>query len=124
MLIVSNPFDDTQRRDAFFTGFGRSAEDWRAQWFNTMRQDYCDNKDLPGIHFYYTSVSSESTHVVTLREELWLGEVAGEVMADWFEGAVTDPDNVQDRAEEADFAEVLSTPPDFIIEPYPCEVAP
>jgi hypothetical protein len=124
MLIVSNPFDDTQRRDAFFTGFGRSAEDWRAQWFNTMRQDYCDNKDLPGIHFYYTSVSSESTHVVTLREELWLGEVAGEVMADWFEGAISDPDNVQDRAEEADFAEVLSTPPDFIIEPYPCEVAP
>lgn len=89
-----------------------------------MRQDYCDTKDLPGIHYYYTSVSEASTHVVTLREELWLGEVAGVVMADWFEGAVTDPDNVPDIAEAADFAEVLSTPPDFIIEPYPCEVAP
>jgi len=124
MLIVSNPYDDTQRRDAFFNGFGRSPEDWQAQWFNTMRQEYCDTKDLPGIHYYYTSVSDASTHVVTLREELWLGEVAGVVMADWFEGAVTDPDDVPDVAEEADFAEVLSTPPDFVIEPYPCEVAP
>lgn len=124
MLIVSNPYDDTQRRDAFFNGFDRSSEDWQAQWFNTMRSDYCDTKDLPGIHYYYTSVSAESTHVVTLREELWLGEVAGVVMADWFEGAVNDPDNVPDVAEEGDFAEVLSTLPEFIINPYPCEVAP
>jgi hypothetical protein len=122
MLIVSNPYDDTQRRDAFFQGDGRSAEEWQARWFNNMRQEYCDTKDLQGIHYYYTSVSSESTHVVTLREELWLGEVAGVVMADWFEGAVTDPDNVPDIAEEGDFAEVLSTPPDFIINPYPCEL--
>lgn len=124
MLILSNPYDDTQRRDAFFNGFDRSPEDWQAQWFNTMRTDYCETKDLPGIHYYYTSVSEESTHVVTLREELWLGEVAGVVMSDWFEGAVNDPDNVPDVAEEGDFADVLSTPPDFIINPYPCEVAP
>jgi hypothetical protein len=121
MLIVSNPYDDTQRRDAFFQGDGRSEEEWQSRWFNNMRQEYCDTKDLPGIHYYYTSVSSESTHVVTLREELWLGEVAGVVMADWFEGAVTDPDNVPDIAEEGDFSEVLSVPP-FIINPYPCEL--
>ncbi|MGB5310595.1 MAG: pectin acetylesterase-family hydrolase, partial [Polyangiales bacterium] len=50
MLILSNPYDDTQRRDAFFTGPGEPSEEvWRAIWINTMRSDYCDTKDLNGI---------------------------------------------------------------------------
>ncbi len=122
MLIVSNPFDDTQRRDAFFrdlTPPGQGDEFWRAKWMNTMRQEYCNTKDLNGINYYYTSVSSESLHVVTLREELWTGAVDGEVMSDWFLRAVTDPDSIQSRVEEGDFTEVFPG-----VEPYPCEVAP
>jgi hypothetical protein len=119
MLIVSNPKDDTQRGDAFFTGMGKTDEEWSAQWINTMRQDYCNTKDLPGIQYYYTSVSDESLHVVTLREELWGGMVDGETMKDWFWRAVTEPDSIEDRAEEANFVEDIPGS-----EPYPCEVAP
>ena len=122
MLILSNPYDDTQRRDAFFTtlaGDGPTEDEWRAIWINTMRSDYCDTKDLDGIHYYYTSVSNESLHVVTLREELWLGEVDGEVMSDWFWRAVTEPDTVEDRVEEANFVNDIPG-----VELYPCEVAP
>ena len=118
MLIVSNPKDDTQRRDAFFTG-PEGDEYWSAEWINTMRQDYCDTKDLNGIYYYYTSVSDESLHVVTLREELWSGSVDGEVMSDWFLRAVTDPDTLQSRVEEGNFVEDIPG-----AEPYPCEVAP
>lgn len=120
MLIVSNPYDDTQRGDAFFAGPAEpSDEAWRAIWINTMRQDYCDTKDLNGINYYYTSVSTESLHVVTLREELWLGSVDGEVMSDWFLRAVTEPDTIQSRVEEANFVNDIPG-----AEPYPCEVAP
>lgn len=111
MLILSNPKDNTQQNDAFF-----EEEDF---WLNTFRQSYCDTKDLNGIQYYFTSVSDVSTHVVSLREELYLGEVDGERMVDWFWRAVTEPDTVQDRAEEADFVEAI---PGTL--PYPCEVAP
>ncbi len=117
MLIVSNQFDDTQRRDAFFAG-DEGEEFWQAQWFNTMRQAYCDTKDLNGINYYYTSVSAESTHVVTLRPELWAGTVAGEVMRDWFLRAVTDPDTIESRTEEGDFVTLFPG-----VEPYPCSIA-
>jgi len=120
MLILSNPYDDTQRGDAFFTGPAQpSEEDWRAIWINAMRSDYCDTRDLNGINYYYTSVSDESLHVVTLREELWLGSVDGEVMSDWFLRAVTEPDTIQSRVEEANFVNDI---PGAL--PYPCEVAP
>jgi hypothetical protein len=74
---------------------------------------------LKGINYYYTSVSDESLHVVTLREELWLGAVDGEVMSDWFVRAVTEPDTLQSRVEEANFVNDI---PGAL--PYPCEVAP
>jgi hypothetical protein len=146
MLITSNQFDDTQRRDAFFNSFDPNVCDsgddernactidadcagdgtcverdvyWQAEWFNTMRQDYCDTKDLNGISYYYTGVSDASTHVVTLRSELWAGSVDGEVMSDWFLRAVTDPDPMESRTEEGDFVNIFPG-----VEPYPCEVAP
>lgn len=75
MLITSNPLDNTQRRDAFFTGMGTSEEEWLATWINTIRQEYCDTKDLQGINYYYTSVSDESIHTVTLNPVLWEGSV-------------------------------------------------
>ncbi|MDG2304042.1 MAG: pectin acetylesterase-family hydrolase [Candidatus Binatia bacterium] len=111
MLILSNPKDNTQQNDAFF--------DDEAFWINTLRQSYCDTKDLNGIQYYFTSVSDESVHVVSLGGNLWLGEVDGEVMADWFWRAITDPDTVEDRAEEGDFVTAIPG-----VEPYPCEVAP
>jgi len=119
MLILSNPRDDTQRGDAFFTGMGQTDEYWSAKWINTMRQDYCDTKDLNGINYYYTSVSTESLHVVTLRPELWEGTVDGEAMRDWFVRAVTEPDTIQSRVEEASFVQDIPG-----AEPYPCAVAP
>ena len=58
--------------------------------------------------------------MVSLRPELWDGDpVDGEVMRDWFERAVTEPDTLQSRVEEADFTEAFPG-----VEPYPCEVAP
>jgi len=120
MLILSNPYDDTQRRDAFFTGPGEPSEEvWRAIWINTMRSDYCDTKDLNGINYYYTSVSDESLHTVTLNPALWEGSVDGEVMRDWFVRAVTEPDTLQSRVEEANFVDDIPG-----VTPYPCEVAP
>lgn len=119
MLITSNQWDDTQRRDAFFTGFDQSEELWQAQWFNTMRQDFCDTRNLPGIHYYYTGVATESTHVVTLRPELWSGSVAGEVMSDWFERAITEPDTLESRTEEGEWVDMFPG-----VDQYPCEVAP
>lgn len=119
MLITSNQWDDTQRRDAFFSGFGETEEFWQAQWFNTMRQDFCDTRELPGIHYYYTGVTAQSTHVVTLNPELWGGSVAGEVMSDWFARAIDEPDTIESRTEEGDWVNIFPG-----VEPYPCSVAP
>ncbi len=119
MLILSNPYDDTQRRDAFFTGMGQTEEEWQAIWLNTMRKDYCETSVLPGINYYYTSVSTESVHTISLKPELWTGSVDGEMLRDWMWRAVTEPDTIQSRVEEADFVEAFPG-----TEPYPCEVAP
>jgi len=110
-LILSNPLDNTQQRDSYF--------DDEATFINTMRETYCATRDLNGINYYYTSVSDQSVHVVSLRSELWEGEVDGETMRDWFWRAINEPDTLQDRVEEADFVEKIPG-----VEPYPCEVAP
>ncbi|HJK99095.1 MAG TPA: pectin acetylesterase-family hydrolase [Polyangiaceae bacterium LLY-WYZ-14_1] len=110
-LVVSNPRDQIQQRDAFFGG-----EDEEAFWINTLRQSYCDTKDLPGIEYFLTSVADESIHVVSLRPELWNGTVDGVQMRDWFARAVSDPDSVQDRAEEGDFVDEIPG-----VEPFPCD---
>lgn len=111
MLVLSNPKDDTQRNDAFFSD--------DVTWMNTLRQAYCDTKDLPGLHYYFTSVSDESVHVVSVRPNLWEGSVDGEAMKDWFLRAVTDPDTLVNRVEEGDFTTVFPG-----VQPFPCEVAP
>lgn len=108
-LILSNQKDNTQQRDAFFTD--------EAHWINTMRQAYCDTKELPGIQWYLTSESVNSVHVVSIRDEFFYGTVAGEKMVDWFWRAVTDPDSIEDRAEEGNF--VADIPGS---EPFPCDL--
>jgi hypothetical protein len=40
-------------------------------------------------------------------------------MRDWFWHAVSEPETLQSRVEEADFVEAVPG-----VEPYPCEVAP
>ncbi|MFT7578590.1 MAG: hypothetical protein ACI9MR_000248 [Myxococcota bacterium] len=116
MLILSNPRDQTQQGDAFFSNDTPADE---AFWINTFRQSYCDTRDLPGINYYFTSVSDMSVHVVSLRPEHWSGTVDGERMRDWFERAVTMPDTIENRVEEADFiTDIPGT------EAYPCAVAP
>jgi hypothetical protein len=111
LLILSNQRDVTQQGDALFM-----TED---HWINTLRRDYCDTKDLNGIHYYYSSESEESVHVISLRPEFYEGEVAGIALRDWLEAAITDPDGVIDRAEEGTFVEDI---PGAAV--FPCEVAP
>lgn len=111
VLLLSNPLDDTQMNDAYFSD--------RAFWINTLRSDYCGTRELPGVHWYLTSVSDESVHVVSIRDELWLGEVDGQSMRDWFTEALSSPETLQSRVEEADFIEAVPG-----VEPFPCEVAP
>lgn len=107
MLILTNPKDNIQQGDAFFMD--------EAEWINTMRQSFCDTRELPGINYYWTSVADESLHVVTIRPELWAGEVDGEVMRDWFVRAVEDPDSVEHRVEEGQFVDLIPG-----VEPFPC----
>jgi len=109
MLILSNQKDQTQQRDAFFTD--------EAQWINAMRQAYCETKDLNGIQWYLTSDSVNSVHVVSVRDEFYYGEVAGERMVDWLSRAVNDPDSISDFAEEGNFVNDI---PGSL--PFPCEL--
>ena len=76
---------------------------------------YCETRELPGIHWYLTSVSDESVHVVSLRPELWSGEVDGVVMSDFFEQAFTSPETLGSHVEEGDF--VTAVPG---VEAFPC----
>ena len=56
-------------------------------------------------------------HCVTIRPQLWQGSVDGEIMADWFERAIKDPETLQSRVEEGDFVNDIEG-----VEPYPCDV--
>lgn len=109
MLILSNQKDNTQQNDAFFFD--------EAQWIDAMRSAYCETKDFQGIHWYLTSDSVNSVHVVSPRDEFFYGEVAGERMSDWFWRAVTDPDSMVDRAEEGNFTTDIPGS-----NPFPCEL--
>ncbi|MFT4613334.1 MAG: hypothetical protein ACI9NT_000472 [Bacteroidia bacterium] len=108
-LILSNQKDNTQQGDAYFGDEG--------DWINAMRTAYCDTKDLLGIQWYLTSDSKNSVHVVSVRDEFYYGDVAGERMVDWFWRAVTDPDSITDRAEEGNFVEDIPGS-----KPFPCEL--
>lgn len=106
VLLLSNQKDQIQQRDAYFSD--------EAKWINTMRQDYCDTRDLNGVHWYLTS-SPDSVHVVSVRPEHWSGSVAGQTMKDWFETALDDPDALESRAEEGDFVALVDG-----VQPFPC----
>ncbi len=112
MMILTNPLDDVQMNDAYFNNN-------RPFWINTMRKAYCETRELPGINYYFTSISDESVHVISLRDDLWLESVDGETMKDWLWGAYTSPDTVVSRVEEADFVTAIPG-----VNPYPCDVAP
>ena len=111
MLVMTNPRDQTQMYDAYFFD--------EVYWLNTLRESYCETKDLPGIKHYYTSISDQSIHTITLRDELYTGSVDGESMRDWMWRAVSEPETLVNRVEEANF--VTDIPG---VEPYPCDVAP
>ena len=111
ILVLSNQKDDTQRLDAFFT-----EEDL---WNNTLRESYCETKDLPGIHYYLSTDSDQSIHVISIRDNFWKGAVDGETLEEFFWRAATEPDTMVDRAEEGDFVEKVPG-----TRPFPCPVAP
>ncbi|MEO0600305.1 MAG: hypothetical protein AAF211_02660 [Myxococcota bacterium] len=112
LLVVSNPLDAVQEATQFFG-------DDRAGFLNNQRRTTCDTKDLEGIQYYLTSVSTESVHVVSLVPDLWNGTVDGETMRDWFQRAIEQPETLEDRIEEGDFVTEIEG-----VDPYPCEVAP
>lgn len=107
-LILSNQNDDTQVSTTFF-------EDTPA-WVNAMRQSYCATRDLNGVNYYLTTVS-ESVHVVSPRDELYSGSVAGTVMSDWLAGAISDPDQVQSKVEEGTLVDDIEG-----VDVFPCEL--
>ncbi|MBW2403758.1 MAG: hypothetical protein JRF42_08115 [Deltaproteobacteria bacterium] len=128
MLILTNQQDGTQQGDAFFLfDDDENTLSAEAVWMNTLRSDYCDTKDLNGIHYYYSTEFLEKGenrvgggfHVISLRPDFYEREVAGIALRDWLEGAITDPDNVVDRAEEGTFVDDIPG-----TAPFPCEVAP
>ncbi len=95
VLFLSNQYDATASGDAFFDTPGGYA--------NALRDGYCAAEDLSGVHWYLTSTSDMSVHVVSPRDEFWTGSVAGETMSDWFVRAVEQPETMASRAEEGDF---------------------
>ena len=88
-------------------------------WNNTLRESYCETKDLPGIHYYLSTDSDQSIHVISIRDNFWKGAVDGETLEDFFWRAATEPDTMVDRAEEGDFVEKVPG-----TRPFPCAVAP
>jgi len=108
-LILSNQKDRTQQGDAFFSD--------EAVWIDTIRGAYCDTKDLNGIQWYLGSDSENSVHTISMRDEFYYGEVAGERLVDWFWRAATDPDSVTDRAEEGNFTTDIPGS-----HPFPCDL--
>ena len=78
---------------------------------------YCDTRDLPGVFWYLTSNAEESVHVVSIRDDYWLGEVAGMVMSDFFVQATEQPDMLASYIEEGDFVDAIPG-----VEPIPCQL--
>jgi hypothetical protein len=107
LLILSNQVDSTQVATTFFA----SAVDWT----NAVRQSYCDTKDLPGVQYYLTGIST-SVHVISLGTSRYTTySIGGEVMRDWLGNAISMPDLVVDRAEEG----MLTTDIPGV-DPFPC----
>jgi hypothetical protein len=87
---------------------------------NTLRQEYCDTKDLDGIHYYYsTEFGPGGFHVISIRPDFFEGEVDGISLSNWMDDAMKNPDGVVDRAEEGNFVEQIPG-----TEAFPCQVAP
>ena len=109
MLLLGNQHDSTQAGDAYFSN--------DADFINATRQMYCDTRDLPGVFWYLTSNAEESVHVVSIRDDYWLGEVAGMVMSDFFVQATEQPDMLASYIEEGDFVDAIPG-----VEPIPCQL--
>ena len=110
-MILTNQWDQTQQSTTFFPT--------DVDWINEERLTVCETRDLNGIHYYLTG-DTQNVHVVSLRPELYDGEVDGQVMSDWlWEGVIGDPDATVSRMEEGTFVEAFPG-----VEPFPCQVPP
>jgi hypothetical protein len=107
ILMLSNQLDSTQSGDAFFTS--------DAGFINALRQMYCDTRELPGVHWYLGSVSSQSVHVISTRDDSMTTPVDGVTLAEFFSQAAYDPAGLSSHVEEGDFVEVIPG-----VEPFPC----
>ncbi len=95
-MVLSNQVDSTQVSTQFFSS--------TAGWVNAARQEYCDTKGLPGVHWFLPARSA-SVHVITPDNDRFTGVDAdmvlgGTTMAEWLEGIQLDPLAVPDLTEE------------------------
>jgi hypothetical protein len=109
MLMLSNQLDSTQAGDAFFSN--------DADFINALRQMYCDTRDLNGVHWYLTSVSDRSQHVVSTDDALMMGTVDGVEMGDFLMSALMSPTDLTSHVEEGDFVDAVPG-----VEPFPCDL--
>ncbi|MGD8825982.1 MAG: pectin acetylesterase-family hydrolase [Myxococcales bacterium] len=115
LMILSNQWDQTQVETTYFAN--------TETWINAMRQSYCDTQGLPGVHYFLPAIP-ESVHVISTDDSRFTTRaVDGQTMRQWFAGALSDPDAVEDRVEEGNYVSLFeqSVPP---VEPFPCSVAP
>ncbi|MEY3014982.1 MAG: hypothetical protein RIT45_3717, partial [Pseudomonadota bacterium] len=107
ILMLSNQYDETQRKDAFFPD--------TPSFVNAMRKMACETRELPGVAWYLASESNESIHVISPRTAFWTGAVAGQTLNDFFATAVDAPTQLQSRFEEGDFVQKFPG-----VEAFPC----
>ncbi len=91
-LVLTNQVDDTQQSTTFFSDM--------PSWTNELRTQYCNTKDLNGVHYFMPAISS-SVHVISPVESLFTTySIGGEIMRDWLADGYSTPAGVVNRVEE------------------------
>jgi hypothetical protein len=110
-MILTNQNDSTQVSTTFFPS--------TAAWVNEMRTQYCATKDYTGVN-YFLQPTSTSIHVISDSDvEFTTVATDGQLMNDWIDQSLTDPNGVVDRVQEGTL--VADIPG---VAAFPCAVAP
>lgn len=112
-MVLTNQNDSTQVSTQFFPS--------TSAWINAARAEYCDTKDLPGVHWFFPARSA-SVHVITPDNDRFSGVDAdmvlgGTTMAEWIESILTTPLAVPDLTEEGSITVDIPG-----VNPFPCSI--
>ncbi|MCW5891545.1 MAG: hypothetical protein KIT14_13480 [bacterium] len=92
VLNLSNQVDATQVSTTFFPS--------TAAFVNAVRADYCTNRGLPGLHFFFPARTA-SIHTMLRTNSLFTTLAAGGVVVrDYVHQAMTNPAGVVDHVDE------------------------